>query len=142
MDNMSEAPRRIELPTKKKPDPPKSLQERIAPKSAESNEIVEAHKDYVAEAKSLSNTAAQNNLVKTQQEKSLREDLIRTSLQVTADVERQMAAVNMKLAGIRLTANYRMMIEWAASKLEVMEGKDIARELQPFYRRGKKRPLG
>ena len=100
--------------------------------------IVAKHKEYQEEARDQFSREGARAAQRVQHEKTLSETAIKTSIEVTSVVNRQIAAINLKVSGYRFKANYRILIEWAAEKMMSMPEEEIYQELLPYYRRQKK----
>jgi len=116
----------------------KTLHEKLEAQGDQADAIVAKHKEYQEEAKEQFTKEGARAAQRVQHEKTLSETAIKTSIEVTSVVNRQIAAINLKVSGYRFKANYRILIEWAAEKMMSMPEEEIYRELLPYYRRQKK----
>lgn len=119
-------------------NPPKTLLEKIEAHGDQAEAIVANHKEYQDEARDQFSREGARAAQRVAHEQTLSETAIKTSIEVTSVVNRQIAAINLKVSGYRFKANYRILIEWAAEKMMTMDEEVIYRELLPYYRRGKK----
>lgn len=98
----------------------------------EADRILEGHQVFTNEVTQIAQAEKKQKDQEKIQLEVAAQNIKKTSVYVSHDMERQLAYIQADLAGTGIKVTYGMVIEWALLKLSTASPEQKAKELRPF----------